>query len=62
MELCSQGHDEVCYDDSGYTQCPVCAVIDEKADQETEIDQLKERVDELEDDVKSLEQGGGRDE
>jgi len=42
MELCSNGHDEVCYDSRN---CPVCAMIDDLEDQ---IRELQEKIDDLE--------------
>lgn len=42
MNLCSAGHDEVCYDQR---ECPVCKMESEKND---EISTLESRVHELE--------------
>ncbi len=51
MELCSDGHDEVCYDGRS---CPVCdAILDhdatttELAEAEKEIERLKDEITEL---------------
>ena len=41
MTLCSEGHDEVCYESRN---CPACEVIKEK-DKEIEI--LKDEIDDL---------------
>lgn len=41
MRLCSDHHDEVCYD-SGY--CPVCAV---QSDFEDQVAGLQDRIEEL---------------
>ena len=48
MELCSSGHDEVCFEGR---QCPVCEAISDK-NQETE-DMIKE-IDDLKDENRSL--------
>jgi len=59
MELCSSGHDEVCYEGG---RCPVCDVLSDKkaveedlkrsekevASLQDEVDGLKEKVSELE--------------
>ena len=38
MDLCSDGHEEICYD--GRT-CPMCALIEEKTDLEDKIEKLE---------------------
>jgi len=48
MNLCSDGHDEVCYDNK---KCPVCEVIAEKDSVEMERDNLLARVEELEEEA-----------
>lgn len=52
MELCSDGHDEVCYEGSVYADCPVCIIIKEKDDTIEELtndnEDLKSQVDTLE--------------
>ena len=53
MELCSDGHDEVCYDGNKY--CPVCVMMGDKADVEMERDRLINEVAELKDRVAKLE-------
>ena len=45
MNLCSDGHDEVCYDGR---DCPVCEKIKEISDFEDEIYDLKEQITGLE--------------
>lgn len=46
MNLCSDSHDEVCYEGR---ECPACAVIykmqDEINDLKTQIDDLQEKLD-----------------
>jgi transcription initiation factor IIE alpha subunit len=44
MELCDDGHDEVCYESRN---CPVCQKIEE-------IDKLKDTISELEDEIERL--------
>lgn len=62
MNLCSSGHDEVCYEGN---KCPVCDLIgihkDEVNDMEkgiaeknTEITDLEKQVEKLEDEVAEL--------
>lgn len=43
MTLCSDGHDEICYDEGprNVTQCPACAL-------KGEIAELKDKIEELE--------------
>ena len=57
MNLCANGHDEVCYGDRT-RECPVCRLrIEAEAEmtrQEEEINQLVERVDELQSKVEEL--------
>lgn len=48
MTLCSDGHNEVCYD--GKT-CPVCAAIDERKDVERAIKDLEEEIEELKEEI-----------
>lgn len=45
MLLCSDGHEEVCYDGK---QCPVCEAIQEKKDIEDDNLKLRLRIEELE--------------
>ena len=57
MELCDNGHDEVCFE---VKACPVCRMKadlktdlalkdDEIADLEGQVDELKSRIDDLQD-------------
>lgn len=48
MELCSDGHDEVCFE---VAMCPACAV---QQDKDAEIDKLTARVSDLESEVEDL--------
>lgn len=48
MNLCSDGHAEVCYEDR---HCPACELASSKDD---EIETLRERVRELEAEVEQL--------
>ena len=51
MELCSNGHEEVCYKGGN---CPVCLEQDAIKELEEENDELKGRIDELKDEIKEL--------
>jgi hypothetical protein len=46
MQLCSDKHEEVCYDDS--TTCPVCNALEQVKELEGVIDNLKEEIRDLE--------------
>ena len=54
VELCSSGHDEVCYESR---ECPACAIADELKDRTKERDDLEEERDALQAEVDSLEAG-----
>lgn len=45
MELCNRNHDEVCYEG---VSCPLCELIDEKAELEKEIEDLRKEIEQLE--------------
>lgn len=47
MELCDDGHDEVCFD---ARECPVC-------EEQGKIRDLEYKIDDLEDKIKDLEKG-----
>lgn len=49
MELCSFGHDEVCYDGG---KCPLCDMVKEK---EQAVDELKYELDIAKDKISDLE-------
>ena len=52
MNLCSDDHDEVCYEGR---HCPACSVRDDTAQQkDNEIDEIKKRISELEAEVDQL--------
>jgi hypothetical protein len=60
MELCSESHEEVCFDSSVY--CPACTALDRASELEDERDDLdnkldiaNERIAELEAQVAELE-------
>jgi hypothetical protein len=53
MNLCSDGHEEVCYE---CIDCPVCEVTEEKND---EIHELEVQVSELEDQLEHWRQTNG---
>lgn len=48
MNLCDDGHDEVCYGDR---RCPVCEVIAERDELQVELATAKERAVKLEDQI-----------
>ena len=45
MNLCDDGHVEVCFEDR---HCPVCAVIEERDKLETQLDDAREEIKALE--------------
>jgi hypothetical protein len=51
MQICSDGHDEVCYEDRDSwgrpASCPVCVALKERDEVWTERDQALERIKEL---------------
>lgn len=49
MELCSCGHEEVCFDGRN---CPVCILIKEHEDKEKE---LESKINDLENEINDLE-------
>ena len=49
MDLCSEGHDEVCFEGS---LCPACEKISELSD---EMDELNMEINELEEKIKWME-------
>lgn len=52
MNLCSDEHDEVCYEGR---YCPACSVRDEmEREKDLQIDELKTRIGELESEVAQL--------
>ncbi len=44
MYLCSDKHNEICYDQR---DCPACELMQKISDQEDEIFDLKEKIEEL---------------
>lgn len=52
MELCSDGHEEICF----VVACPLCEAIQEKAEIEQELEGWKEKVASLEHKMSELEQ------
>lgn len=49
LEICSEGHDEVCYSTDG---CPACKI---REDLELQIEDLTEDIAKLEDQIKEYE-------
>lgn len=45
MYLCSEGHDEVCYEGN---HCPACELKDELSTEKDETSRLQDEVDKLE--------------
>ena len=54
MTLCSDGHEEVCYDGS---DCPVCEKQEELDDVQEDLDAAEEKIKELEEQITNLENG-----
>lgn len=52
MKICSDDHDEIVYDQN---QCPCCWLLKKISDLDDKVFDLKERADEIECDVESLE-------
>ena len=52
MELCSEHHEEVCYEGR---ECPVCALDKEYDEAIEENEKLKEEITKLEDKIENLE-------
>jgi hypothetical protein len=48
MFLCDDGHEEICYESR---KCPLCAVAVEIDAYQREIEELRDRVQELENDI-----------
>lgn len=51
MDLCNDGHDEVCYEGS---TCPLCEVIGEREDLLKENMELEERLEKANDEIDDL--------
>ena len=51
MNLCNDGHDEVCYEGRN---CPACVEIEERKDREKENEKLQAEIDELKETVETL--------
>lgn len=45
MELCSNDHDEICYEGS---RCPVCDLVQEIVEKKEEIERLEKDIEKLE--------------
>jgi predicted nuclease with TOPRIM domain len=52
MELCSSGHDEVCFEGRN---CPACALAGERDEKQGEIEKLQERIETLETELEKVE-------
>jgi transcription initiation factor IIE alpha subunit len=57
MNLCSDNHDEVCFEGGRWPECPACFEIAKRDDT---IEQLREQIDELKDQLKDKTQEGER--
>lgn len=53
MQLCSNGHDEVCYE--GW-RCPACQLKEELEATEKELEKKADQIRELEGDIEALQQ------
>lgn len=50
MDLCSNGHEEVCYEGR---QCPACELYDEtKKEYDAEFEKLEDQISELKEELK----------
>ena len=48
MTMCSDGHDEICYEGQGFnSSCPCCELLAEIKLREKDIDELQEEVQSL---------------
>lgn len=52
LTICSDGHEEICYNETG--ECPVCKLIAELEGAEYEITELKDQIDDLKREVGNL--------
>lgn len=52
MNLCDDGHDEVCYESR---KCPACLEIEEKEKYKTKIADLEDEIERLGVEIKDLE-------
>jgi cell division protein FtsL len=62
MQTCDNGHDEIVYESTHYSQgCPVCTIIDDKdqtiSDKEDQIEELTQEVNQLTNDRNLAEKG-----
>ena len=48
MNLCSDGHDEICYEGRN---CPCCAMLSDIAARNSEIDGLRDEIKSLENEI-----------
>jgi len=51
MEICSSGHEEICFSSH---KCPLCEALEEKNDLQKEIKNGEDKIDVLEDQVETL--------
>ena len=51
MNLCSNNHDEICYEG---LSCPACELLSEIKDLKNENEDLQKKVDELEDQIDDM--------
>ena len=59
MQLCSSGHEEVCFDEGygGRNACPACAMIEERDEKQIKIEELEEKIESLETQPEEAEAG-----
>jgi hypothetical protein len=51
MEICEDGHDQVCFD---ARNCPCCEVLKMNSDLDDKVFELNEEIDELKEEIKEL--------
>ena len=51
MEICEDGHDQVCFDGRN---CPACELLKSNSDFEDKVYDLNEKIDNLNDEINKL--------
>ena len=51
MDICSDGHEEVCYE---VEECPMCGMIDRNEELELDIEEHEKEIATLQDDIADL--------
>lgn len=53
MNLCSHGHEEICFDSR---KCPMCELETEKEGLQERIDELKSEIESLQEEIAKMEE------